>query len=151
MCWSVNSQIRVAPYTRTYAELNIDEEEYNGDFSVSIRFCGRITATIATRQSPNTYLKFIEGDIVQIIREIMGNNHRLNDLEIVNDNPPVVQYTMRGTCAFRYGVQQHILLNQEPLDQPSSSFLAPSNYRPLLTRIPSLNNDIHLKIIDDEQ
>ena len=35
MRWSVNSQIRVAPHTCTYAELNIDEEYVQinfGDF-----------------------------------------------------------------------------------------------------------------------
>jgi hypothetical protein len=47
--------------------LNVDEEEIYSQFSVSIQFSGRITATIATRQSPNTCLKFIVGDIVQII------------------------------------------------------------------------------------
>ncbi len=53
--------------TRILANLNVDEEEIYSQFSVSIQFSGRITATIATRQSPNTCLKFIVGDIVQII------------------------------------------------------------------------------------
>jgi hypothetical protein len=152
MRWSVNSQIRVAPYTRTYAELNIDEEEFHGDFSVFIRFYGRITATIATRQSPNTYLKFIDGDIVQIIRETMENNHRLNGLEIhEDDSSPAVQFTMRGKCSFRYGIEQHVILNQESLDQSSSSsFLTQNHIPPTSTHLPTSNSDIHLKIVDDE-
>jgi hypothetical protein len=159
MRWSVNSRIRVAPRTRTYAELHIDEEEFLGDFSVYIRFFGRITAMIATRQSPNNYLKFIDGDIVQIIRETVENNRRLSHLEIVEENPPVVQFTMCGKCEFRYGIEQHVVLDQESLDPPlSSSFLSqnyfssnPTNYRPLRPHLTSSNSDIHIHIDDDER
>jgi len=150
MRWSVNSQIRVAPHTCMHAELSIDEEEFNGDFSVYIRFFGRITVTIATRQSPDTYLKFMDGDIVQIIRENMENNRRLNGLDILEENPPVAQFTMRGKCSFRYGMQQHVKLNQESLDPlPISSFLTP-NYRPLRPHLTSSNSNIRLNIIDDD-
>ena len=158
MRWNVNSRIRVAPRTCTYAELSIDEEEFHGDFSVFIRFFGRITATIATRQSPDTYLKFIDGDIVQIIRESMENNRRLNGLEIIDENPPVAQFTLRGNCSFRYGIEQHVILNQQSLDPPSSSFLTqnyissiPSNYRPLRPHLTSSNSNIRLSIDDEDR
>jgi hypothetical protein len=158
MRWSVNSQISVAPCTRTYAELNIDEEEFHGDFSVLIQFSGRITATIATRQSPNTYLKFIDGDIVQIIREAIENNRRLNGFEILEENSPVVQFTMRGKCLFRYGVEQHIVLHQESLDSslPQDPIpLAPLHYRSPQTHFPSStihkDNTIDLHIVDDDE
>ncbi|CAF4748350.1 unnamed protein product [Rotaria sp. Silwood1] len=160
MRWSVNTNVRVAPYTRTYAELNIDEEEFHGDFTVSIQFFGRITATIATRQSPNTYVKFIDGDIVQIIREAMEYDNSLYSFEIFDDNPPVVQFTMRGKCSFRYGIQQHVILKQESLKSSSSlsSFLNQnyissirSNYRPIRTQLASSNSSLHLHIDDDEQ
>lgn len=156
MRWSVNSQINVPPRTCIHAELNIDEEEFHGDFSVHIRFYGRITATIATRQSSNIYLKFFDGDIVEIIRETMKNYpRRWNGLDIIEENPSVVQFTMRGKCSFRYGIKQHIVLNQKSLNQFSSSFLMPnynpSNYRPLRSYLTSSNNDIHLNITDDER
>lgn len=150
MRWSVNSQIRVAPHTCMHAELNIDEAEFNGDFSVCIRFFGRITVTIATRQEPDTYLKFMEGDIVQIIREHMENNRRSNGLEILEENPPIARFTMRGKCSFRYGIQQHVKLNQESLDLPQIPSLLIPNYRPLRPHLTSSNSNIHLKIIDDD-
>ncbi|CAF1555071.1 unnamed protein product, partial [Rotaria sordida] len=71
-------------------------------------------------QSPNTYLKFIDGDIVQIIREAMENDNSLNNFEIFEENPPVVQFKMYGKCSFRYGIQQHVILNQELLESSSS-------------------------------
>ncbi|CAF0715941.1 unnamed protein product [Adineta steineri] len=117
MRWNVNSQIRVAPHTCTYAELNIDEEEFHGDFSVFIEFSGRITATIATRQTPDNYIRFIDGNIIEIIRETMENNHhQLHDIEIIENDPPIVRFHMRGKCSFRYGVQQHVVLKQESLN-----------------------------------
>jgi hypothetical protein len=119
--WNVNSQIRVPPRTRILANLNVDEEEIYSHFSVSIQFSGRITATIATRQSPNTCLKFIVGDIVQIIGKAMKSNHRLNAFEIIEGNFPSIRFTMRGKCSFRYGVKQHIVINQESLELSSSS------------------------------
>ncbi len=158
MRWNVNSRIHVAPRTCTYAELSIDEEEFHGNFSVFIRFFGRITATIATRQSPDIYLKFIDGDIVQIIRESMENNGRLNGLEIIEENPPVVQFTLRGNCSFRYGIEQHVILNQESLDTPSSSVFTqnnissiPFNYRTLRPHLTSSNSNIHLSIDDEDR
>lgn len=157
MRWNVDTQVRVAPFTRTFAELNIDEEEYDGDFVVVLRFYGRVTATIATRQSPNTYLKLIDGDIVEIIREAMENDCELNGLQIIEETLPAIQYTMCGKCSFRYGIQQHVLLNQELLKQTSSPILHEnptslfgSRYRPLRTQLISINKTNDLKISDDE-
>ena len=113
MCWNINTYVLVPPHTRTYAELTVDEDEFHGDFSVCIRFYGRIAASVTTRQCPNTYLRFFNGDIVEIIRQAMKNDSQLNNFEILEVNPSVVQFTMRGKCLFRYGIKQHIILNQE--------------------------------------
>lgn len=128
--WNVNSQIQVPSRTRINAELNVDEEEFHGHFSVSIRFAGRITATIATRQLPNTPLKSIDGDIVKIICEVMKNNHRLNAFEILKGDSPSMCFTMRGECSFRYGIKQNITLDQESLSFPDLLYVpsAPSEY-----------------------
>lgn len=159
MRWSVNSQIIVPPRACLHAELNIDEEELDKEFSVSIRFSGRISATIATRQSSNTYLKFMEGEIVQIVREAMENHpRRCAGLEIVEENPPVAQFPMRGKCSFRYGVEQHVILTQKSLDQPLTSFVTnnntnlsiPFDYRPLRSHLTSSDSDIQLHIDDED-
>lgn len=156
MRWYVDTPIRVGPHTRTYAELNIDEEEFQGDFLLGIRFFGRISARIASRNSPNTYLKLIDGDIVQIIREAMENKYPLSGIEVLEELPPVVQFIMHGKCSFRYGVQQHVILNQESLS-PSSSNLnqdygssTRTEYRPLRPYLVSSNNALHLHVQDDE-
>lgn len=159
MQWNVNSQISVPPRSSLYAELNIDEEEYEKDFFVSIRFSGRISGTIALRQSPDNYLKLVSGDIVQIIREMLESQpRRCTGLEILEEKQPVVQYILRGKCSFRYGVEQHVLLKQLPFDSPiSSPYIQrnyhchhqqpiPIDYRPLRSRVQSSASEIHLRI-----
>ncbi|CAF3150779.1 unnamed protein product [Rotaria socialis] len=155
--WNINTPVRVAPFTSTFAELNVDEEECSGDFDISIRFLGCISVTVATRQSPNTYLKLIGGDIVQIIREALKNNNQLNGLEVIEEYSPVVNFTMHGKYSFRYGVQQHIVLDHESVEHISSSISTPnhiplfsSTYRPLRTQLLPPKDDITLKIDEDE-
>ncbi|CAF1247830.1 unnamed protein product [Adineta steineri] len=126
--WNLNSQIRVPSATRIIANLNIDEEEISTKFSLLIQFSGRIIATIATRQSPNICLKFIVGDIVQIICKAMKTNHRLNSFKIIENNPPSIGFLMRGICSFRYGIRQNIVLNQESLELSSSSTSSCSDF-----------------------
>lgn len=159
MQWSVNSQVYVPARSCLYAELNIDEEELEKDFTISIRFSGRISAKIATRQSPDHYLKYFDCDIGQIIQQMMETHpRRCIGLQIINENPSVVQYTMRGNCSFRYGIEQHVLLKQTPLDiSISTPHISYSNskppisidYRPLHSRLVSSANDIELHIDDD--
>ena len=120
MHWGVNTHILVAPRTTTHAESIVDEEEFHGDFSVRVRFSGSVSATIARRQSSNTYPRFMKGDIVQIFREMLLDEERWQGFAIVDDPIPSVQFTMRGTCSFRYGIEQHIVLHQSSLDSSAS-------------------------------
>jgi hypothetical protein len=137
MHWRVNTNIRVAPRTTTHAELILDEEEFHGDFSLRVRFSGSVSATIAMHQSPNTYLQFMKGDIVQIFRETLLDEDRWKGFDIIDDPHPSVQFTMRGTCSFRYGIAQHVVLHQEPLDSSTLAvrarsvvFTTVADYRP---------------------
>ncbi|CAF1285160.1 unnamed protein product [Rotaria magnacalcarata] len=129
--WSVNSEIRVPYQTRIIAELNIDEEEFRSRFSIAIQFSGRITANIATRQSPHTYLKLIHGNIVQIICQTMKNNSRLKAFKIIQGKSPSICFTIHGKCLFRYGVKQNIVLNQELLQLSSVSDRHKSSSAPI--------------------
>ncbi|UJR20778.1 hypothetical protein I4U23_023891 [Adineta vaga] len=119
--WNVNSQLRVPSRTRLLANLNVDEEEFSSSFSTSIRISGRIIASIATHQSPNICLKFIVGDIVDIISKVRKTHHRLNHFEIINENLPSIAFTIHGKCSFRHGVKQYIVLSQESLELSSTS------------------------------
>jgi hypothetical protein len=116
MHWNVNNPIRVTPYTRVDAELNIDEERYSSHFSLLVEFSGHVTGSITTRQLHPRSLSFIDADIGQIFREAMKYDRRLNAFEVTDGSCPVVRYTLRGQCEFAYGVEQHLLLQQESVE-----------------------------------
>lgn len=116
MHWNVNNPVRVSPHTHLYAELSIDEEAYSSDFSMLVEFSGHVTGIITTRQLHPHPLSFIDVDIGQIIREAMKDDHRLNVFEVTDGRCPVVQYTLRGLCQFTYGVEQHLILQQESIE-----------------------------------
>ena len=116
MHWNVNSPVRVAPHTHLYAELSIDEEAYFADFSMLVEFSGHVTGSITTRQLHPRPLSFIDVDIGQIFREAMKDNRRLNAFEVTDGHCPVVRYTLRGQCQFTYGVEQHLMLQQESME-----------------------------------
>ncbi|CAF0826277.1 unnamed protein product, partial [Didymodactylos carnosus] len=101
MLWCVDNVVKVPPRTKAFAELYINEEQYNGDFSVEVRFSGRITATISTRTNPNNYIKYMEGDIVNIVRDYIQGQNSNRGFEIVDNWQ--VKYIMRGKVQFRYG------------------------------------------------
>ncbi|CAF4743373.1 unnamed protein product, partial [Rotaria magnacalcarata] len=64
---------------------------------------------------------------------------------------------MHGKYSFRYGVQQHVVLDQESVERTSSSISTQnhipsfsSTYRPLRTQLLPPTTDIALKIDEDK-
>jgi len=136
MTWSADSAIRVAPHSRANAELCITEEEYSADFSVEVRFSGRISAMISTRNNTGGYYKYMEGDLATIFAEALrtgGSGASSGQFE-VHEQTQTVRTVMTGKCAFRYGIEQHVNVEQEKLPDSSSSIKPhepPPKYRPL--------------------
>lgn len=162
--WTVNSPVEVAPWTRAHAQLVIDEQEYRSDFSIPVEFSGRVAVTFATRQSPDIPIKFLDGDIVQIVREAFDNNYPLKNVEILDGDEPRVHYTLRGHCFFRFGIAHHVLLSRESIDRfvsipiirtdHGSATTNTTNYRSIRTHFisPQIRqpSPIHLYIDEDE-
>ena len=119
--WHVDSQLRVPSQSRTSVELLIDEEEFRSDFSIAIRFSGRLTVLIAARHAPRTYLKLITDDIVNIVRDTMKNSDLGAGLNTRTGRSPSVCFTLRGKCSFRYGVKQNIILHEDLLNPSFTS------------------------------
>lgn len=138
MTWSADSAIRVAPHSKAHAELCITEEEYSADFSVEVRFSGRISAMISTRNNTG-YYKYMEGDLATIFADALRTNSSgasSGQFE-VHEQTQTVRTTLTGKCAFRYGIEQHVNVEQEKLADTFSSTTAakpnepPPRYRPL--------------------
>ncbi len=120
-----------------FLRLCITEEEYSADFSIEVRFSGRISAMISTRNNTGGYYKYMEGDLATIFAEALrsgGSGASAGQFE-VHEQTQTVKTTMTGKCAFRYGIEQHVNVEQEKLPASSSSSIKtnepPPRYRPL--------------------
>jgi len=106
LVWGVDSQIKVKPHHKTTAELVVNEDQYESKFKVKSFFSGKIHVTILNLRDNNSFVKSVSGDIVNIMNGEQGFN-------IENDQ---VTFVSKGTCNFRYGVEQNIQLNEEALE-----------------------------------
>ncbi|CAF2201135.1 unnamed protein product [Rotaria magnacalcarata] len=135
MTWSADSAIRVAPQSRANAQLCITEEEYGADFSVEVRFSGRISAMISTRNNSGGYYKYMEGDLATIFSDALrsGNSGASGGQFEVHEPTQTVRTVMLGKCAFRYGIEQHVHVEQGKLADLSSNVTnePPPRYRPV--------------------
>ncbi|CAF1314488.1 unnamed protein product [Adineta steineri] len=137
MLWSANSAIRVSPHSKANAELCITEEEYAADFSIEVRFSGRISAMISTRNNTGGYYKYMEGDLATIFSDALrsGNSGISSGQFEVHEQTQTVRTVMLGKCAFRYGIEQYVNVEQEKLTDLSSSITnePPPKYRPVFS------------------
>ncbi|CAF3455236.1 unnamed protein product [Rotaria sp. Silwood1] len=137
MTWSADSTIRVSPHSRANAELCITEEEYSADFSIEVRFSGRISAMISTRNNTGGYYKYMEGDLATIFSDALrsGNCGASSGQFEVHEQTQTVRTMMLGKCAFRYGIEQHVNVEQGKLADLSSTVTnePPPKYRPVFT------------------
>ncbi|PIO65965.1 hypothetical protein TELCIR_12335 [Teladorsagia circumcincta] len=117
LCWGVDSTVRVPPSSETVAELVILEEQCSRDFRIENRMSGKILVTVTNLKLNNSLVTVIEGNIADIIRgmanyaakgfTIDGNGNQ--------DLDEIVKYETKGTCVFRYGVEQKVKINETAL------------------------------------
>ena len=114
------------------SRLCITEEEYSADFSVEVRFSGRITAVINARNPNANYCKYIEGDITNVIADALRSGTISNQFE-VHEATQTVRTMFIGQCAFRYGIEQHVNVEQQNLPEPLPIVTnePPPKYRPV--------------------
>ncbi|VIO86120.1 Uncharacterized protein BM_BM2499 [Brugia malayi] len=110
LTWGVDSTIRVPPFCETTAELIILEDHQTRKFSIESRMSGRIIVTVTNIKDNNSLITIIEGKIADIIRNI--TNYSSLGFTIQND---VVLYTTKGTCKFKYGIEQKVKITEHPI------------------------------------
>ncbi|OZC08191.1 hypothetical protein X798_04807 [Onchocerca flexuosa] len=141
LVWGVDSTVRVPPLCETVAELIILEDHqtrlvffvlqlslnclhpicnvlfmHSTDwlaglkFSIESHMSGRIIVTVTNIKDNNSLVTIIEGKVADIIRGI--TNYSSLGFTIQND---VVSYTMKGTCKFKYGVEQKVKITEHPV------------------------------------
>jgi len=99
---------------------------------------------ISSRNNTGSYYKYMEGDLATIFAEALrtgGSGASAGQFE-VHEQTQTVRTVMLGKCAFRYGIEQHVNVEQEKLPDSSSSTIKtheqPPRYRPLF-----ISNNAH--------
>lgn len=110
LCWGVDSCVRVPPNSETVAELVILEEQCKRDFRIENRMSGKILVTVTNLKLNNSLVTVIEGNIADIIRGM--NNYAAKGFTIEGN---IVKYETKGTCIFRYGVEQKVKIIETAL------------------------------------
>ena len=100
------------PGHRAEAKLVIVEEEYRGTFSMETRVTGRVRAVFTNLKDNNSFLKAVEGGIVQVVQSCVNGSG--GAVSIDRDTDTVVFQT-RGKCTFCYGLRQDVEVDQVPL------------------------------------
>jgi len=111
LAWGVDSQIKVQPRHKTTAELVVNEDQYESKFSVKSSFSGKIHVTILNLKDNNSFLKSVDGNIVEIMKREIENG--LPGFNIENNE---VTFISKGKCNFRYAIEQRIQLDEQALE-----------------------------------
>lgn len=84
------------------------------------------------------YFKYMEGDIASIVSETLrsGSTGALTGQFEIHEPTQTVRTIFTGKCAFRYGIEQHVNVDQEKLHEVSPGKsndppTQPPRYRPL--------------------
>ncbi|XP_070579175.1 uncharacterized protein [Ptychodera flava] len=110
LTWTVDTKITIPKHTETTAELLIEEEEYNGKFTVETKFEGKVQVTIRNKKDKNNVLTIITGDIGDVLS---GEHGFFTKLE--GNKKAVVYFATEGVCLCRYGIKQQMVLKQKAL------------------------------------
>ncbi|GFO01070.1 Lin 24 like family member [Plakobranchus ocellatus] len=110
--WSINSTIKVRPKYRTVAELVVKEQEFNANFTMSARIRGVVVVTLTNLRDNNSFIDSIENEFVEVAREIRSEQGDGSQFKIEGNT---VVWELTGTCSFRYGIEQHVQLDESPI------------------------------------
>ena len=79
----------------------------------------------------------MEGDLATIFSDALrsGNSGASPGQFEINEQTQTVRTVMQGKCSFRYGIEQHVNVEQEKLIDRSSPMTnePPPRYRPIFT------------------
>lgn len=116
LCWGVDNQLEVDGRTRAEAKLIIIEEEYNGRFTVQTKIKGRVRVVFTNIKDNNSFIKAIEGDMNEIVRQARDENRIKGNTVIADGATRSVLCTTKGACKFKFGLKQNVEVDQFPLD-----------------------------------
>jgi hypothetical protein len=118
LTWGVESQIRVKRGHVAEAQLVVNEQKRNGDFTVVSRISGTVLVRFTNIRNNNQAFRFISNSIYGILEKYADmerrKGHALDFVNFDQENDTVVVHT-KGTCRFKYGVKQEVKVDQKQL------------------------------------
>ena len=112
LTWGVDSLVKVPAKTITTAELVISEQQNASSFTVKTRVSGKILVHITHLSDNNSFVKSIDGELVEIWKRQAGNS----DSSTVVVEKHCLSYITKGQCHFRFGVEQHVNISEKAID-----------------------------------
>ena len=118
LTWGVESQIRVKRGHVAEAELVVNERKQNGDFIVLSRIQGTVLVRFYNIRNNNQAFRFISNNIYGILEKYADMERRkgqaLDFVEFEEESDTVIVKT-KGTCRFKYGINQEVKVDQKEL------------------------------------
>lgn len=105
LTWSTDDTIKVKPRSKLTAKVEIKEEEFNSNFKIDVKIRGRVVVVITNLKENNNFLQVVDAGIVEIFK---SNDETKAALSPFNTNE--ANWTIQGSCNFKYGVSQSIHL-----------------------------------------
>ncbi|KAL7668571.1 hypothetical protein ACOME3_009268 [Neoechinorhynchus agilis] len=105
--WSAESVVKVPSMSVTTAELIVDEDEYDGDFTIRSSFTGEIKVLLKHSKTGMTLLEMRFTDLADVFTVQDG----FQPIE----NTQGVAMVSRGHCSIHFGIDQKIELHQRPI------------------------------------
>lgn len=112
MTWSINSTIKVPPHARTVAELVVREKEFSAKFRLHVQIKGHVIVVVTNLRDNNAFVQTIEGDFSEVVKTLADKLDKN-----VTCSGRTVTWEVEGTCQFRFGVEQHVRLQESPLKE----------------------------------
>lgn len=101
---------QVPPHHRTVAELVVHEKEYSAKFKMAVQVKGMVIVVITNLRDNNAFVQSVEGDLSEVIK----NEKNIKDSNVTVENRTVT-WEVEGVCQFRFGVEQHVRLQESPI------------------------------------
>jgi len=119
LTWGVESQILVNKHHIAAARLVVDEKRQSGSFVVESRLRGMVYVTFLSVRDNNSQIKAVGHDLDAIVKDYLARErkigHPLADVDVLGDGTVVVK--TKGSCKFRYGIKQHIRVDQIQINE----------------------------------
>ncbi|XP_069131642.1 uncharacterized protein [Argopecten irradians] len=115
LTWNSDSSVLVPKHTKVIAEMKVEEREFIGTFESKIVLNGIMVVDIKDQKRKET-IHTVSGYIAQIVDKWSSSEdgRMIKDFHLLDGETTAV-WTVRGTCYFRYGVEQTIETRSEPL------------------------------------